>query len=62
MASVNSIEMESTDRTGALKKENNGESNTDLDEKIKNLDFITMLISFICFTVFALLYWTLLWT
>ena len=62
MASVNSIEMESTDRTGALKKENNGESNTDLDEKIKNLDFITMLISFICFTVFALLYWALLWT
>ena len=61
MASVNSIEMKSSDRSGTLTKENNDESIADLDEKIKNLDFITMLISFVCFTVFAILYWTVLW-
>ena len=37
---------------------NQGESN--LDDKIKRLDFITMIISFVCFITFASLYWIIL--
>ena len=37
---------------------NQDESN--LDDKIKWLDFITMIISFVCFITFASLYWIIL--
>ena len=32
----------------------------DLEDKIKKLDFVTMIFSFIFFALFAILYWTLL--
>ena len=36
------------------------EAKPDLEDKIKRLDFVTMIISFIFFALFAILYWTLL--
>ena len=32
----------------------------DLEDKIKKLDFVTMIFSFVFFVLFAILYWTLL--
>ena len=32
----------------------------DLEDKIKKLDFVTMIFSFVFFALFAILYWTLL--
>ena len=48
-------------RHGSTQSKNSDESNPDLEERIKNLDFMTMLISFICFVTFASIYWTVLW-
>ena len=43
---------------GQIQVPNQLESN--LDDKIKWLDFITMIISFVCFIIFASLYWIIL--
>ena len=48
-------------RHDSTQSKNSDESNPDLEERIKNLDFMTMLISFICFVTFASIYWTVLW-
>ena len=36
------------------------EAKPDLEDKIKKLDFVTMIFSFVFFALFAILYWTLL--
>ena len=36
---------------------NDIESKVNLDEKIKRLDFATLIFSFICFVTFAIFYW-----